>query len=1044
MAESKHNRPESLRAGDAPAEQIKVAILGGGIGGVVAAFRLSDKAQNNRYKITIYQRGWRLGGKGASGRNTERSNRIEEHGLHVWFGFYDHAFQAMRTCYEELGRPLDAPLATFEQAFIGHSDVVLGDINQGQWHFWEFSGPPNSLKPGDRQGMPGLLQMIETGLGWLVDWWRQLPGATELGSVSALKQRSAGLLFSLPPSVAASLELALGTLGLDLSSSTPNEHLEKAYKWVAERSADPLATLTNIEEELTEPIRIFEVMLRELMQLLPGDADLRAFFIVLNTAASILRGILADDLLTHGFDRINNVELRDWLRRHGADDIALDGFLVRALYDMAFAYLNGDTESPNLAAGTTISALLKLVFGYKGAFLYKMAAGMGDTVFAPFYKILKRRGVEFEFFHCVTNLHLSDQRDQVQAIELIRQVELLDPSKEYCPLVEINRLPCWPSHPRWEQLKDGERLAPMNVNFEWECDPLRTKSVVTKCKGHDFDQIILAIPVAALPQICPELVEANPKFKAMLENAATTMTQAFQVWMNAPLTSRLGYTGSDGTTVTGYIEPLDTYADMSHLIEQESWSPADNVRSIGYFCGVLKDQEGDTQQSTLDRVRDSAINYLSEDVTALWQKATTNQGAFDWALMIGTQQQRGAQRFESQFWTSNFQTSERYVQTPAGNIAYRLRADESGFKNLKLAGDWIKNGLDAGCVESAVMGGLQAADAVISGKPLDLGQHYSWLKASKPQTRDAAQDYIEYAGLSTVPAPFMCADSLLYGFLATADLACLEAMCDKVFGVPTGSDIQCVPMLGTVLITFGRIGRLFPLTPPYSRRGFTVENQVSIWVPVSVSRRNGTAIEPLCQAWFQPYIWVDNPVSMTGGREIFGYNKTWGYPTLPANNEWSFSLDAFGCNYGADQCASKRRLIELRPVRGTTDVPNPEAALRRYVTQVVEPSADLFGALVLEFLKIRMTQVFLKQFRAVDDGSKAAAVQITKTAASIVGAPRSIRVLSGEWDLIVQPLDTHPLATDLGLSNQKISVGFAIEFDFRLDAGEVLWDSRTQ
>ena len=31
---------------------------------------------------------------------------------------------------------------------------------------------------------------------------------------------------------------------------------------------------------------------------------------------------------------------------------------------------------------------------------------MGDTIFTPFYQVLKRRGVKFKFFHAVTNLGL--------------------------------------------------------------------------------------------------------------------------------------------------------------------------------------------------------------------------------------------------------------------------------------------------------------------------------------------------------------------------------------------------------------------------------------------------------------------------------------------------------------------------------------------------------------------------------------------------------------------------------------------------------------
>ena len=47
---------------------------------------------------------------------------------------------------------------------------------------------------------------------------------------------------------------------------------------------------------------------------------------------------------------------------------------------------------------------------------------------------------------------------------------------------------------------------------------------------------------------------------------------------------------------------------------------------------------------------------------------------------------------------------------------YRLQTDQSGFSNLFLTGDWIKTGLNAGCVEAAVMAGMQTSRA-ISGHP---------------------------------------------------------------------------------------------------------------------------------------------------------------------------------------------------------------------------------------------------------------------------------------------------------------------------------------
>ena len=62
-------------------KKTKVAVLGGGVSAMTAAFELTDTQElRDKYDVTVYQMGWRLGGKGASGRNAEYGERIEEHG----------------------------------------------------------------------------------------------------------------------------------------------------------------------------------------------------------------------------------------------------------------------------------------------------------------------------------------------------------------------------------------------------------------------------------------------------------------------------------------------------------------------------------------------------------------------------------------------------------------------------------------------------------------------------------------------------------------------------------------------------------------------------------------------------------------------------------------------------------------------------------------------------------------------------------------------------------------------------------------------------
>lgn len=93
----------------------RVIVLGGGAAGLAAAYELSrPKLGRRRRPVTLYQSGWRLGGKGASGRG--EFDRIEEHGLHVWFGFYRNAFSLLGDAYRKV-RDQELGFTTLDEAF---------------------------------------------------------------------------------------------------------------------------------------------------------------------------------------------------------------------------------------------------------------------------------------------------------------------------------------------------------------------------------------------------------------------------------------------------------------------------------------------------------------------------------------------------------------------------------------------------------------------------------------------------------------------------------------------------------------------------------------------------------------------------------------------------------------------------------------------------------------------------------------------------------------------------------------------------------------
>jgi uncharacterized protein with NAD-binding domain and iron-sulfur cluster len=363
--------------------------------------------------------------------------------------------------------------------------------------------------------------------------------------------------------------------------------------------------------------------------------------------------------------------------------------------------------------------------------LWKMQAGMGDAVFAPLYEVLLKRGVRFEFFSRLGHIGLSDDRATVEHVEVARQALLTD--DQYQPLTTVKGLPCWPSQPAWDQLQDGEALSASGVNFEDPTAPVAGPGLTLR-RGKDFDAVVLAVSLGSLEPVCGELLAdpAKDDFRAMLANSHSVATQAFQLWLNRPL-NEVGWAFAEDAILSSYVEPLDTYSTMNQLLAPEDWPPGDCVCNVAYFCGVLSDVEQETQQQADERARRAALAYLRGDLGDLWPQAESPHGV-RWDDLVDPQQGVGEQRFDSQYWRANVLGSERYVTTYAGTVQFRLRADQSGYANLFLAGDWTRNGIDGGSVEAAVTSGMLAARA-ISGSPKVVPGTSGWLAGDGRQAR---------------------------------------------------------------------------------------------------------------------------------------------------------------------------------------------------------------------------------------------------------------------------------------------------------------------
>lgn len=698
-------------------ERRRVAILGGGAGSLAAAFELTATPElRARYEVTVHQLGWRLGGKGASGRRAVGgAERIEEHGLHVWFGFYENAFDLMRRVYDELDRPEGAPLRTWRDAFHPTDEVVLLDDTTGAWRPMRFHFPRNGEEPGLPGEAPTLHGLMRDALHTL----RLVEPPEDASPALRVFDRAVdGLL--------AALESFLGGDDDELDLGDVFEGLLHL--------GEPFLHLGG--DDGREPVVCR--MLRHLRDLAWRATKGDRYAMTFDLMSTVFRGILRDDLDTEGFARANGEELTAWLARHGARPETLaQSPILRAFYQLCFAYADGDRDRPSLAAGKALQAMLRMCLAYRGSIMWKMQAGMGDAIFAPLYEALRERGVRFAFFSEVTRLGLSEDGRLVDEVDVRQQARVR--GGDYAPLVDDpGGLPSWPAEPRWDQLDDGDALRAADVDFEagGAIGAAPRAATRTLRLGEDFDDVVLGISIGSLPPICGELAARHERFATMLERVPTVATQALQVWMTRG-PQELGV-DPIGMISGAYVPPLDTLCDMSHLLPREGWPARTGVASIGYLCGTMAEVEGETQEEADARAFAAGLDHLRRSALVLWPGAATTAlragvgGAaverFDWSLLYDPGDGEGEDRLRAQCWRANIRGSERYVLTPPGSVEHRLRPDESGCANLVLAGDWTRNGICGGSVEAAVTSGKLAARA-LCGSPAVVAGIDGWLEA---------------------------------------------------------------------------------------------------------------------------------------------------------------------------------------------------------------------------------------------------------------------------------------------------------------------------
>jgi uncharacterized protein with NAD-binding domain and iron-sulfur cluster len=730
----------------------RVLIVGGGPSGLATAWELCHGPLRDELDVTVYTLGWRVGGKGATGRGP--NGRIQEHGIHGFAGFYANSTSVLRQSYLDLfpehrdsvgtvGPDLSpgAEPRSLDEALLPEDYSTDFLYNEGRAFLRPLWAPHNDAKPWD--------------------------GDLNLSTEEAIQS-----IISLTSNAILQRPIPFGT-----TRWRAVQLVAKAGAWLSRQFV--VRRLTHLANDLREAqdghieALLSAILTKALRWRMRGRGAPKSQFANIDYMVALIRGLTRSGILDRqhptDVDALDHLDYKTWLRECGISEATLKTGLPNVPAFICFQFPNGDaTLDPSMSAAAYVGWMVRLALIHGTSYSF-FRSGTGESVIAPIFRSAQLAGARFEFFHKLQNIVPSADGSTIDRVVFRRQARLRPGLERYEPMTRVPgvRYDVWPAGPLLDQLHPDDAagiagatgatgaagvagVAGGHVDLESYWSSWEGVDDVVLERGRDFDQIVLAIPPSAFPYICPDLLSQSPTIQAAttLESCATI---GVQLWLDKTL-PELGITEKlpKGQRMIGasFIDPFNVIGDFSDLLDHESWnnSDAQPVSSVGsasagranlsrkpktllYLCGPIADRtnplEHDFTQHHVPQVayeQAMAITAQYLATAAVWlpnapgNRPADNLGLDVGSLIVNDLKAIGMDRLDAQYLKVNIDPSERYILSLPGSVAKRPKAWAPEANNLTLAGDWIYTGINIGSFEGAVTSGKLAAHA-LTGYP---------------------------------------------------------------------------------------------------------------------------------------------------------------------------------------------------------------------------------------------------------------------------------------------------------------------------------------
>jgi Acetoacetate decarboxylase (ADC) len=331
-----------------------------------------------------------------------------------------------------------------------------------------------------------------------------------------------------------------------------------------------------------------------------------------------------------------------------------------------------------------------------------------------------------------------------------------------------------------------------------------------------------------------------------------------------------------------------------------------------------------------------------------------------------------------------------------------------------------------------------------------------WLQPVDP-TGEGSPPFIQRAGQQLFKQPYQFQGASLRSFLVEGDCDRMQSLCDAYLNEPANGRVKYFILSRFALVSVLYVKKLQSVDEPDKNMGCMDQVELSIWLlAVRIWRRRGRWLPRL--VWFSPYLFLNNPLALVAGREVYGYPKAFARitPTEP-DAPGPIAVETLStAAFGQDVHWTSNRLLTIEKVgENPAATPRPlqrlsdacefivTSMLRSEDNKVRVPGLDLVFDLFEAFDLTENKLVFLKQFRDVKFPSKACYQAIVESTLDIT-AFHDGGLMLGDYALTLEQNDAYPIAGDIGLKvgTQPVDLAVFLNMDIRSPAGEVIAESR--